>query len=508
MRPRAIVILCAAAFAGCTRAVYGPRLHAPTDAPAPSQVHDGQLKVHLKSGELVVLSTWMQQGAALAGDGTRYDLQRREAGRGRYVIPHDSIALLQSEIRVGSRPTPVAGMAIWTTIWGVTTAVCVADPKSCFGSCPTFYVATDSGEALAAEGFSGSIVRALEAQDLDPLFAAQPTGGAFTVRMRNEALETHAVRRLSLLAAPRPATGRVLATGDGRFYAASSVRAPTDCRAEEGSCLAALRAEDGFERTSPADSTDLGARETIELTFPAATARVGFVLAARQSLMSTYLFYQTMGFLGTRAGDALAALERGGPDVAERAMGMARRIGRMEIEVRDGNAWRQIGVFDEAGPLATNVELLPFTHDGLAPVRVRLTATKGAWRIDWVGLVDLAQPVQPITLLAERVLRGGVADSVALAFLLDPGAHLVTYPGDTYDVVFRLPEVRGGWEVFLQSEGYYYEWMRSEWLADENPVLAALALTAPSSALRALAPDYKRVELEMERLFWSSRFGR
>ena len=63
-------------------------------------------------------------------------------------------------------------------------------------------------------------------------------------------------------------------------------------------------------------------------------------------------------------------------------------------------------------------------------------------------------------------------------------------------------------ELFLDSKGYYYEWMRSEWLNAEDPLMASLVLLNPEEALRRLAPAFKRAEPEMERLFWQSRFGR
>ncbi|MEP7228190.1 MAG: hypothetical protein ABI785_12560, partial [Gemmatimonadales bacterium] len=61
-------------------------------------------------------------------------------------------------------------------------------------------------------------------------------------------------------------------------------------------------------------------------------------------------------------------------------------------------------------------------------------------------------------------------------------------------------------ELFLESRGYYLEWMRREWLAEENLALAAQILLDPAGALRTLAPAFKRQEPEMERLFWNSRY--
>jgi hypothetical protein len=507
MKPLRCALVCAV-IAGCSTAVYEPRLHPAADEPDSASVHGHRLKVHLMSGQLLVLSSWARTDSFLVGRGERYDLQRRLERQGFFTLPLDSIALLETEIRSGSRPSGVVGMAIWTTLWTVTTVACVADPKSCFGSCPTFYVPTDSGDRLVAEGFSASIARALEAKDLDALFAAQPDGGVFTIRMRNEALETHAVRSLTLLAAPRPVDGRVLPSPEGRLFPATDMRAPTACRAEEGNCRAPLLAPDGVERTSPADSTDLAARETMELTFPPATGRLGLVLAARQSLLSTYLFYQTMGFLGSHAGDALAAMEQGGTEVANRAMGMGRLIAPIEADVLNGDRWTHIGTHDEAGPLATQFEVLPFVHMAPGPVRIRLTLTRGAWRLDWVALASLGHFIRPVPITPEAILRGGRADSTALALLNDPREHLITYPGDSLDIVFRLPRVHHTQDVFLVSEGYYYEWMRAEWLADENPAMAMLALTEPAYALRAMAPGFKRAQPRMDQMFWSSRFGR
>jgi len=506
---RAWAVSCALALLGCSTSVYGPRLYAPADPPDSVGARDIGLKVHLMSGDLVVLTVWQRSDSGLAGPGERFNLQRQSLGTGEFFLPFDSIALLETRERIGSRPTAKGGMIFWSVVWGLTTVVCVADPKSCFGSCPTFYVATDSGERLVAEGFSASIARALEAKDLDALFPAPPAGmGPLTLRMRNEALETHAVRSLTLHVAPRPPEGRVFAARDGTLYPATVARAPSSCQAADGDCEPALRAPDGAERTSLADSTDLAARETLELTFPAATGRLGVVIAARQSLLTTYLFYQTMGYLGGRAGETLAALERGGPLVAGRAMGMSRLIAPIEVEVEDGGGWRPIGVHDEAGPLATQVEVVPFTRRSDGPVRVRLSATRGAWRLDWVALADLGDPVQAVAVSPEAVRRDGRPDSAALALLRDPERYLVTYPGDTYDIVFRLPAGTGPSELLLESQGFYYEWMRAEWLADEDPGLALLALTDPAAALRALAPGYKRAEPKMESLFWSSRFAR
>jgi hypothetical protein len=107
-----------------------------------------------------------------------------------------------------------------------------------------------------------------------------------------------------------------------------------------------------------------------------------------------------------------------------------------------------------------------------------------------------------------RVERAGRADSAAWRALVDTSASLVTLPGDAYDLVYRLPAQPEQYELFLQSRGYYLEWMRREWLAEENLGSAAQILFDPAAALRTLAPAFKRQEPEMESRFWNSRYVR
>jgi hypothetical protein len=324
--------------------------------------------------------------------------------------------------------------------------------------------------------------------------------------MRNEALETHAVRRVRLLAAPRPPGGHVLAGIDDRLYPAETLVPPLECQASEGDCRDTLRAVDGTERVSPADDVDLAMREAVELRFPAPRGPAGIVIGARQTVLSTFLFYQTMAYAGRRSGEFLAALERGGPGAGRRALGMARALGGIDVEVTEGDGpWRAIGSFDEAGPIAGDLRVVPFEASGASPLRVRLRLARGHWRLDAVLLARLGAPVEPVRLEPASAERGGHRDEEARATLVGSGRHLVSYPGDAYRLTFRLPG-EGPFELFLESEGYYYEWMRAEWLAEEDPAMAALAVADPAAALRRLAPAYKAQEGRLERTFWASRF--
>jgi len=504
----AVALCLAMASSGCGHSVLNPVLHDPDEPPSPGK-RSPMLKVHLKSGELLVLDSWRlsDDRSRLEGTGTSFSARREEGARGRQSVPIEAVALLETDSPEHVRPFGTSALAVMTTVFGALAAVCASDPKGCFGSCPTFYFPGEDEGRPVAEGFSASIARALEARDVDALFAGRPDGERrLVLTMRNEALETQAVRRLRLWAAPRPPGGRVLADPAGRLHAALDLVPPAGCRAPEGDCLNATRAFDEKERVSGADPSDLATRETVELVFPAASGRVGLVVGARQTILSTFLFYQTMAFLGRGAGAFLARVESGEVDPA-RAMGMARVLGGIDAEAAEGDQpFRPIGTFDEAGPIAGDVQVLPFDASGAGALRVRLRLAKGHWRLGYLALARLGGRVAARVLSPVSVEKNGRRDDEALSALRAGDRHVVTLPGDVHRVAFALPGPARDLELFLESEGYYYEWMRGEWLSEEDPGMALLALTDPHEALRRLAGPFQAREPGLERAFWSSRF--
>lgn len=501
------------AFAALALCACGPSTRVPILLPpdaAPARSGGAFLKAHLHSGEVVLLGNWTPPppGATLLeGDGGRFDAQRHLVSTGHWALPFDSIALLESNDQRTVGRLGMTGMVVWSSLTGFVTAMCMADPKSCFGSCPTFYTEEGGGETLRAEGFSASIARALEATDVDALPGVRPRDGMLTLIMRNEAPETHAVDRVRILAARRPLDGSVLAAPGGRFLSAGPRVAPSACAAQGRDCLAAVRGDDGSEYASLADSADLAAREIIELEFPETAGDLGVVVQARHTLLSTFLFYQTIAWLGSSAGDWLAALERGGPDVAERAMGLARELGGIEVLVPDGaGGWSVAGAFDETGPIAPDRQVIALPRADGGPVRVRLRVARGHYRIGGVALVALRGEAPVRAFDPVRVDGPDGEDPAALASLLEPERHLVTQRGDALRITFDLTALDGDHELFLESRGFYYEWMRPEWSGEENAALAALVFTDPAAALRRMAPLFKAKEGTMESAFWSSRF--
>ncbi len=245
-------------------------------------------------------------------------------------------------------------------------------------------------------------------------------------------------------------------------------------------------------------SEDLARKESIELRLPAAEGPRGLVIASRQSLASTYLFYQSLAYLGHSAGATIAALERGDRTVGNALARLQQVLGGIEVAVETtSGTWTPAGEVREMGPLAADVVVVPLPSTATGRVRLRLA--RGHWRLDYLASVRLGARVAP-TILEPVSVRDAGGRSM-------PNGVLTTLPGDSYTYAFRLPE-GAAHELFLDSRGYYLEWMRQEWLADENPLRAAQLLLDPGQLLRDLAPEFKRQEAQMEALFWGSRYAR
>jgi hypothetical protein len=266
-----------------------------------------------------------------------------------------------------------------------------------------------------------------------------------------------------------------------------------------------VRAVDSDERTSLTDEKDLAARETIELEFPAMTGRAGLVIGARQSLVTTFLLYQGLAYLGDTVGTWLAGMHTGLPAAKSIGEAFHHWLGGIEVQLERDGAWQVVGEAYETGPLATDVHLV-MLPDGVDASRVRLRLPKGGWRIDYVALASIAGEAKPVRIAPSRI-RGRLGSEYAANRAVATAFPIVTMPGDAYELTYELPK-GGDYDVFLDSHGYYLEWMRAEWLREQNPYAAVRMLLDPARALRELAPAFKRIEPQAEALFWSSRYAR
>jgi hypothetical protein len=509
IRVVAALALTVAALGACTR-VWQARFVRPAP-PIELDPEAAFVKCHMPDGGVYVFDHWaLTDKRWISGTATQYGPTHEIVRRGEASLDLAEVALIETNrpqeiVNVGHVTVGVISVA--AVAMGIN---CASSPKSCFGSCPTFYAPDGAKTTLQAEGFSASIARALEATDVDALASDGVAGGSYELRMTNEAYETHFVDSVEILSLPRAPGRQVVRAGD-RFLDAGAARAPARCRGAGGDCRDLVAEKDGRELHSSVDAKDLAAPETVELAFDDVGGRRGVLLSARNSLVNTFLYYQLLAFMGRSANDWLLTLERAGPRGGRFLQELSDPLAHIVVSAADeAGRWREAGAFSEVGPIATDTEVVPLPGAGVAgrPLRVELRMARGSFRLDRAALVPLGEEVAPRVVAPARVRRlakdGAAADApAALAALAPGGEHLVTYPGDAYQIGFELPP--GAQQLFLRSRGYYYEWMRKEWLADENPDEVRRFFEAPRDAFRRWAPAFARKEPEAERAFWTSR---
>jgi hypothetical protein len=172
------------------------------------------------------------------------------------------------------------------------------------------------------------------------------------------AYETHFVRRVDVLAVPRPPGHRVLAGADRRFWNASELIEPVTAHGPRDDCLELVAKADGRERFGEADSTDLRASEFVDVTFDRAPGgSTGVVIDCRQTLLTTYLLYQAFAYMGTDVGHWLAEIERGNVAVGDGFV--TDYLGCIDVQVADASGrFVDAGSVCEYGPIARDTHVI------------------------------------------------------------------------------------------------------------------------------------------------------
>jgi hypothetical protein len=472
------------------------------------------LKAHLKNGDICILSdSWNIDTVQnlVSGSGQMFDFNRNSVFEGEISIPIDNVAIFETNTKlVKPEAGRVTALSILAGVDVVIGVLCLINPKACFGSCPTFYINEhDNFHYADAEGFTNAISPSMEYADIDALNNKQLTGNTFSLTMKNEALETHCVKEVKLLAYPRSGNERVYQSPTNEFYLCENIYKLTNARSNEGDIGPLLQHDDKIEHFSLSDPDNLHSKEEIFLDFNNVenTGQMGLVINFRQTLMTTYLFYSAMGYMGDEVSDKFAKLETD-PEMREKFDAISKLMGGIDVFTwnESGDEWQFQGSFYETGPIAINKQFIPVSNiDPEAGVRIKLVLNKGLWRLDYIALTNIINQVEPVEIKPDNILSKGEPNPEALKKINDPASYLISMPGDEYKFIFTLPEENADYELFLHSKGYYLEWMREHWLKDKDLAKLAQMVYAPASFLKAEARDFKIYESSMEQAFWNSR---
>lgn len=441
-------------------------------APSDTTVVQSPLKVFLQDGSIVVYPRGATvTSEAVRGSGTRYSLGFVESQRVSETVLDSVIGIeaFQHDVNTGGSVAASVlggGAAVFAT--GVLL-------KALFGSCPTVYVQTEHGQELQAEAFSYSIAPLLEARDLDRLDLVPDQDGTVALELRNEALETHYINHLELLAVPHDEGTLVVPDEHGQPMGVHVLRGPSSALDRNGrSVLEELQRADSLSFSSTDDRIALASsqdsKDYIDLTFalaPDADTLVA-VFELRNSLLNTVLFYDLM--LGSAGAESLDWLGRG----MER-IDTAVELGRwfqetmgLTVAAFDGRAWQPVGRIGDTGPIAwkkVGVRVPVLQQDSL---RVRLSFLADEWRIDRVAVGEPRPAGSGVRLPAVRItdLAGQSLQQHVASIERPDDDYMITHPGLAARVEFDALPPREGQAVtyFLSSQGYYTEWVRPEWI--------------------------------------------
>lgn len=516
-------------------------------------------KLHTKNGQVYVLNKWSfsksDKSKEIIGFGVLYDRDRQPIKHGNFIINVDQLTLIETTHPRQFKRTSklLIGLGVGVAVVGL---FCIVATKACFGSCPTIYngeLKADELESseLLAEGFSDAIAPSLESRDLDPLVSTRWSAEHknVTLTLTNEAYETHAIKQMNVWAVDLPDQRFVDMVhtpmpDEAHLYPITQSFAPLKCQSSAtGNCLAQVKKADYQAHLAPAHSKDLGHREHVILSLPNPyeqwnaqfadqhsrkdptvnkDLRPAVVISLRNSLLNTYIFYQLWSWLGLRAGDWLMHLEslmQAGVD-NKSTVGkstfkrISAALGDLHVELLNGvnksgeEQWLSVGRYDEIGPLAQEkvIFLLPKSLPQ-GPLTLRLTNAQGNFRLDYIAST-LAGNEQKGRLLHPSVVRNqqGQTRDQLLELLKEPKEYLVTYPGDLFYIDYSDPKGTEQSRYFLDSTGHYVEWQQPSWLKEQNEAAFIDFLIDPSAGLKKLAPRYKKLEPNIEKEFWNSRF--
>ncbi len=472
------------------------------------------LKAHHKNGSVYILrNTWKIDTTSnmITGNGSLYDYNRRLLHNGDLSLSIDSISIFETNTKIGNPEAGrIAGISLIAAVDVIIGLVCLADPKTCFGSCPTFYIKEEDNVHFAdAEGFSNAIAPSMEYADIDALNNPKLVSDTFTLWMKNEALETHCINEIKLLAFERGENEEILHSPQDHFYRVDKFYEPTNAIAEEGEIDNLISKNDRTERFSLADENNLSTKEEIVLTFNDIDTNVdlGISVTFRQTLMTTYFIYSAIGYMGNEMSDIFAEIENGRNMGNEVKNGLKKELGTIEVYFWDENKndWIVSGNFYETGPIAFNGQMLPLLKKNKTKeVKVKIVLNKGLWRIDRINLVRIKNKVEPEILYPLIVLDKKGMNTDALEKVKDTDQYLYSMPGDEFRFIFKMPSNKD-YQLMLQSKGYYLEWMREHWIKDKNLLELNQMINNPAKYLKQETKLYKQYESSMEELFWNSK---
>lgn len=478
------------------------------------------IRAHLIDGGVIVFNDGFTLSRRIvSGSGRRFDVARK-ASVASQGIALDSVVgfeVYQRLINPG-RTLIYAPVSFVASVAAIATAAVVL-----FGSCPTIYADSGGRATLQAESFSYSISPLLAKRDVDRMTLQADASGVVRLAVRNEALETHHLDHIEIVQVQHRPDEQAVPSPRGGAIALSALEAPTSITDRAGRDVSGMLAQPD-DRVFTTDDRLLdraiAGGPTDDVLTIAVLPRVGsdsvaLMLRARSSLLTTSVLYDhLMGRQGVRALDWMGEDLQGISSLATLASWYGANFG-MRVEVQDGSEWTPVIRLMDFGPTAWREVgvVIPALRSADDSVRIRLTFAADAFRIDRVAIGHavrrVAQRNIPIARAydAEGALRSDLVRMLSKADDYD----VETGPGSQFRLEFDTAPARGTpgasadatiSTFFFAAEGYYTEWLRPSWIADEEQ---RQRFSPSSTSMRDLLRSWKSSRDSLETVFFTRR---
>ena len=394
--------------------------------------------------------------------------------------------------------------------------VCIADPKSCFGSCPTVYSRNGSNWEYQAELFSYSISRLLERADLDRLGQQGYSRSPFTLRVANEALETHNINLIRLVAAQHPVGTMAFPTPDGEIVIVRDLREPFSAVNSEGRDV--LRAvqywDDRAYRSDSAMVRQVKSGRTsdwidLRVRSPRRSSSATVLLRLKNTLLSTVLFYEIV--LGSQGVQAIEWTRRmnSDPVYAAQFRSVYSQFSGLKVKSWQDGMWKPVGGVPDVGPVGWKETAIRVSAEDEGELALRIEFFPDNYMIDYVAF-DFGGNESPLrvdelvpTAIQDRT--GAPRPDILALVDEDDSRYMVTEAREVYRFVYDLPpEGDDEMTLFVRSKGYYTEWIRGSWIAAPVDEMRFDLFQIDQTMVR-LSELWLRERASMESLFFRSR---
>ena len=332
-------------------------------------------------------------------------------------------------------------------------------------SCPLIYSLNDDSYILDAEVLTGALSPSLQYEDVSLLGNIKANKGIYSIRVSNELYEVQYLDRISLTKVEHTLGTIVLLDQLGMPHTLQNLLKPIYAYDYTGG--------DHQQAVSNIDSIGWGANvsdydignnnspnmDTIEIEFerPNSAVSAKLVIRAKNTTRAENVISDLIQIIHPNLNGWLKSLEEDELELAK----LEKRIrgGYLNIEIMKGQKWEPLINLKMLGSATSRTQLVLI--DSLdrqnQELKLRLSALKGTWDIDYIAVdysIDKDANVEELSLLS----KNGAKSIGGLALIQEKdNNHLVIPPGGTFDMNFSAGnrDNEHNYTIFVNAYGYY-----------------------------------------------------